>query len=158
MSRERVYASIAEHGPSTAGELAERLSLHWSTIYHHLRRLAIEGRLVEYGRNPLTYALAEQEPPLSALAARVARRWLRARSAGVPLTLDRSRAACAGMDTEQFFARGGAWPSKRVCAVCPVVVACLDFALRTGEEYGVFGGCTSGERRRIRDNVTVTTR
>jgi WhiB family redox-sensing transcriptional regulator len=70
----------------------------------------------------------------------------------------RSRAACRGLDTEVFFplhaTRGPATPreaaAKRVCARCPVVAECLRFALRHGEDWGIWGGLSSHERRRLR--------
>lgn len=62
-------------------------------------------------------------------------------------------AACAGMDTEQFF---GNHPTvaKRVCAKCPVVDDCLAYTLRVEPEeramrHGVAGGMTPKERHRF---------
>jgi WhiB family redox-sensing transcriptional regulator len=69
-----------------------------------------------------------------------------------------ARAACLGMDTELFYSDGAAQiaESKRVCASCPVQVACLAFAIKaeggpiTSGQYsgrfGVFGGMTAKER------------
>lgn len=39
--------------------------------------------------------------------------------------------------------------AKAICAGCPVVESCLQFALRTGVE-GVWGGTTDQERRQVR--------
>jgi WhiB family redox-sensing transcriptional regulator len=39
--------------------------------------------------------------------------------------------------------------AKAVCAACPVKEQCLEYAL-TNREYGVWGGTTEAERRRIR--------
>lgn len=45
--------------------------------------------------------------------------------------------------------------AKRVCAICPVVEECLEFALACeGDEtrsnrFGIYGGLTPGERIRI---------
>lgn len=44
--------------------------------------------------------------------------------------------------------------AKRVCAVCPVVDECLDDALSRNEQFGVWGGLTPDERRRLRWRVT----
>lgn len=38
--------------------------------------------------------------------------------------------------------------AKRVCGGCPVRVACLDDALRTGDRHGIRGGLTATERAR----------
>lgn len=38
----------------------------------------------------------------------------------------------------------------QLCARCPVKEECLDFAVRNGIEYGIFGGLTGRERRNIR--------
>jgi WhiB family redox-sensing transcriptional regulator len=69
----------------------------------------------------------------------------------------RSRAACRGEDPELFFPIGTTGPAvaqiakaKQVCAQCPVREACLDFALSSGQRYGIWGGLTEDERRTLR--------
>lgn len=59
---------------------------------------------------------------------------------------------CQGMPTSWFFpARGESLAEQRaVCAVCPVKTECLDYALRNGEKYGVWGGTGERERRLMR--------
>ena len=66
-------------------------------------------------------------------------------------------AACRTEDPELFFPLGTAGPSllqveaaKQVCRRCPVVDACLDWALRTGQSAGVWGGLSETERRTLR--------
>ncbi len=68
----------------------------------------------------------------------------------------REEAACAGMDTELWFpARSHPKGAERkrvrvaqeVCASCPVRLACLTFAIRTGQR-GIWGGLTEEQRRR----------
>ncbi len=68
----------------------------------------------------------------------------------------RRAAACRNMDTELFFPRGetGApleqtLAAKAVCGGCPVRSPCLEFAMATRQEYGVFGGLTEQERRSL---------
>lgn len=39
--------------------------------------------------------------------------------------------------------------AKSVCARCPVAVECLEYALVTHERFGVYGGMSEGERRRL---------
>lgn len=40
--------------------------------------------------------------------------------------------------------------AKTICNDCPVAKQCLEFALRTLQDYGVWGGRTEDERRAIR--------
>ncbi len=68
----------------------------------------------------------------------------------------RRGAACRNMDTELFFPRGETGvpleqtvAAKAVCAGCPVRTACLEFAMATRQEYGIFGGLTEQERRTL---------
>ena len=79
-----------------------------------------------------------------------------------PLTLDDEHphwytfAECRGLTTSDrddifFPSRGDATaPAKKICAVCPVRGECLDHALTHGEKYGIWGGLSERERRRIR--------
>jgi WhiB family redox-sensing transcriptional regulator len=39
--------------------------------------------------------------------------------------------------------------AKRVCAACPVRRECLEYALRVGEEFGIWGGMNEVERRAL---------
>jgi WhiB family transcriptional regulator, redox-sensing transcriptional regulator len=39
--------------------------------------------------------------------------------------------------------------AKQVCATCDVRAECLDQAVRNGERYGVWGGLTDVERRKL---------
>ncbi|WP_082931472.1 WhiB family transcriptional regulator [Rhodococcus qingshengii] len=39
--------------------------------------------------------------------------------------------------------------AKRICATCPVLVQCRTYALYAGEVYGVWGGTSESERRRL---------
>ncbi|GAA4656506.1 WhiB family transcriptional regulator [Streptomyces buecherae] len=64
------------------------------------------------------------------------------------------RAACAYEDPELFFPVGAASArtlqqereAKAVCARCPVVRACRDWAMATEQTHGIWGG--TGERER----------
>ena len=40
--------------------------------------------------------------------------------------------------------------AKRVCALCPVKNACLEYALLTDERFGIWGGITAKTRLRLR--------
>lgn len=61
-------------------------------------------------------------------------------------------AACADYDTEFFYPPKGvsARKAKAVCADCPVINECREFALRVPEEHGVWGGTTPEERKALR--------
>jgi WhiB family redox-sensing transcriptional regulator len=66
-------------------------------------------------------------------------------------------AACLPLDPELFFpigTTGAAVPqieqAKRICAQCPVMAECLEFALSSRQDYGVWGGLTEDERRSLR--------
>lgn len=64
----------------------------------------------------------------------------------------RDKAKCKGMETELFFPeRGpGTKEAKAACQGCIVREVCLDFALANGEKFGIWGGLSERERRRIR--------
>lgn len=64
--------------------------------------------------------------------------------------------ACAELDTEIFYVGSQRGPAltafenvaKGVCASCPVLLQCRDYALRTHEPYGIWGGLTPQDRER----------
>lgn len=69
------------------------------------------------------------------------------------------QAACRqpGVDAELFFPVSESGPAlreiaaaKAICARCPVAAACRDWALRSGEVAGIWGGTTPSERRLLR--------
>ena len=61
-------------------------------------------------------------------------------------------AACRDLDTAIFFpeTEDAAAVAKAICAACPVREACLEFALITRQDDGVWGGLDENERRRAR--------
>lgn len=60
-------------------------------------------------------------------------------------------AACRDADPEAFFPEkgGSTLYAKRICADCPVAAQCLDLALTNGERFGIWGGLSERERRRL---------
>jgi WhiB family redox-sensing transcriptional regulator len=69
--------------------------------------------------------------------------------------VDRSwqaRANCMGVDPELFFPERGASTreAKEVCRGCVVREDCLEFAIANGEKFGIWGGMSERERRRVR--------
>ena len=63
-----------------------------------------------------------------------------------------SLAACRGVDAELFYPDRGVSTAeaKDVCKRCPVRAACLEFALVNVEKFGIWGGTSERERRRLR--------
>jgi WhiB family redox-sensing transcriptional regulator len=61
------------------------------------------------------------------------------------------RAACYGLDPEVFFptTEEEAGLALSYCGVCQVRDTCLAWAVRNGERYGVWGGTTEQQRRRL---------
>lgn len=61
-------------------------------------------------------------------------------------------ALCAQTDPEAFFPEkgGSTRDAKRVCNECPVREACLDYAMENDERFGIWGGLSERERRRLR--------
>jgi hypothetical protein len=45
--------------------------------------------------------------------------------------------------------RFGVREAQQICAICPVKLACLAYALENGLSDGVWGGTSEHERRRI---------
>lgn len=70
----------------------------------------------------------------------------------------RHRAACREIDDPDiFFPIGNAGPAleqievaKSICEPCCVRRQCLQWALATGQEMGVWGGLSEDERRELR--------
>ena len=61
-------------------------------------------------------------------------------------------ANCLGVDPDLFFPERGASTreAKEVCRACIVRLECLEYALGNGEKFGIWGGMSERERRRIR--------
>jgi len=75
------------------------------------------------------------------------------------------QAACRGMDGEWFFppdreqakARSSRISkAKAVCAHCPALIPCRDFALDNGEPFGVWGGLSEDDRERVTRHISAT--
>ncbi len=64
----------------------------------------------------------------------------------------RDAALCAQTDPEAFFPEkgGSADEARKVCANCDVSEECLKYAFNNNELYGVWGGLTERERRKLR--------
>jgi WhiB family redox-sensing transcriptional regulator len=62
------------------------------------------------------------------------------------------RALCAQTDPESFFPEkgGSTREAKRVCLSCEVRAECLEYALGNDERFGIWGGLSERERRRLK--------
>jgi WhiB family redox-sensing transcriptional regulator len=61
-------------------------------------------------------------------------------------------ALCAQTDPEAFFPEkgGSTRDAKKICTTCEVKAQCLDYALANDERFGIWGGLSERERRRLR--------
>ncbi len=61
-------------------------------------------------------------------------------------------ALCAQTDPESFFPEkgGSTRDAKRVCSSCDVRSECLEYALQNDERFGIWGGLSERERRKLK--------
>ena len=64
-------------------------------------------------------------------------------------------ALCSQTDPEIFYPEttGDALYARRVCVTCPVRQQCLNYAMETEDLYGIWGGTTRDDRRRIKKGL-----
>jgi WhiB family transcriptional regulator, redox-sensing transcriptional regulator len=62
------------------------------------------------------------------------------------------QALCAQTDPEAFFPEkgGSTREAKRICVGCEVKAECLEYALASDERFGIWGGLSERERRRLK--------
>ena len=62
------------------------------------------------------------------------------------------RALCSQTDPEAFFPEkgGSTREAKRICTGCEVRSECLEYALQKDERFGIWGGLSERERRRLK--------
>ncbi len=65
-------------------------------------------------------------------------------------------ALCAETDPEAFFPEkgGSTREAKRICVGCEVKAECLAYALEHDERFGIWGGMSERERRRLKRRVS----
>ena len=63
-----------------------------------------------------------------------------------------TKAKCKDLVTGDFYPKRGEAVNhlKMVCRVCPVVKPCLEYAMRNRERFGIWGGTSERERRKMR--------
>ncbi|MCR2813578.1 WhiB family transcriptional regulator [Microbacterium sp. zg.Y1090] len=61
-------------------------------------------------------------------------------------------ALCSQTDPEAFFPEkgGSTRDAKRICASCDVRTECLEYALHNDERFGIWGGLSERERRKLK--------
>lgn len=75
---------------------------------------------------------------------------------GLPLydetTAWMEHAKCLDADPEAFFPEkgGSTREAKRICTSCAVREECLEYALANDERFGIWGGMSERERRRLK--------
>jgi WhiB family redox-sensing transcriptional regulator len=77
----------------------------------------------------------------------------------------RQKASCRAVDPDLFFPIGTTGlaldqieQAKAVCRACDAQAPCLEFALSTNQESGVWGGTSEEERRKLRKQWTAAQR
>jgi WhiB family redox-sensing transcriptional regulator len=68
-----------------------------------------------------------------------------------------AKAACLDSDADCFFPEkgGSTRAAKRICQTCSVTAECLDYALDNDERFGIWGGLSERERRRLKRRSRV---
>lgn len=58
---------------------------------------------------------------------------------------------CRQVDGELFFPEpgGSGRDAKKACALCKVTADCLDYALTNGIPYGIYGGLSAHQRKKL---------
>ena len=66
-------------------------------------------------------------------------------------TIWMAKGNCADEPPSTFFPSDGVGVevARRICGTCPVQEQCLEYALKSRIDHGVWGGCSERERRRI---------
>ncbi len=114
------------------------------------------------GSTPMTNPIQPTEDPRLASVGNASAGAVVSNLATSPVKWDvdhwRTEAACSSLDTNLFFpdpdTEDDVLPqiaaAKGICSGCPVRQSCLEFAIRTRQLDGVWGGHTPEERRSIR--------
>lgn len=101
---------------------------------------------------PLIIGDNEDEPPTTAVT-----NISLAHLLGLDLSDDQwqRKSLCAQTDPEAFFPEkgGSTRDAKRICQRCPVIGDCLNAALANDERFGIWGGLSERERRRLKRNL-----
>ena len=139
-------AELANEAFDNGDSIGATLAAEYGITESNARRLAStlrkKGYSIPFERQPQRNGNREQLPPLTYDRLMRPEPW-------------KQYGTCATMDPDLFFpARGQSTePAKAACAVCPCKKACLKYALRAGEKYGIWGGASERERRAMRRKI-----
>jgi len=70
----------------------------------------------------------------------------------------RKRSACKGQSSraadpwypeDDDYSQESTWIARTICASCPVREMCLEYAIETGQQHGIWGGLDPEERRKV---------
>lgn len=177
-ARGRILACLEAAPGLTAGQVGRALGYRGNAM-RTLRVMLYDAEVIavpqwrpQMGRDVLTWHVAppgtvpppRPGPDPDALARRRERETAAQRARrgsgrpGPVLVPDLSAGACSGADPDLFFRRDGEgradWhrrqvTAKAICGGCEVWRRCLTYALDSGEEAGVWGGCDEDDRRAI---------
>jgi WhiB family redox-sensing transcriptional regulator len=132
-------------------DIAAELGCNPVTIYnHHLHKHQVKTKPYKFRTTGTGRKRQPKPKPLAVVEA-------------LPVTHDKpdpdgtgdwvERGSCRQTDPELFFptrsATHFAREAKQVCHSCPVTAECLEHALSTREEFGVWGGLSARERRAL---------
>ncbi|MFQ2876502.1 MULTISPECIES: WhiB family transcriptional regulator [unclassified Mycobacterium] len=73
----------------------------------------------------------------------------------IPADQWQDKALCAQTDPEAFFPEkgGSTREAKKICLGCEVRHECLEYALAHDERFGIWGGLSERERRRLKRGI-----
>lgn len=132
------FAHIPGHGASTVYDAVRSLSVDARDTIDH--GVAINVRVAPQTLLEMiqTYRLSATDRVVAALTEAAETTW-------------QEQAVCSQTDPEIFFPeKGGATAgAKALCRSCPVTDRCLDYALSKDERFGVWGGLSERERRKL---------
>lgn len=127
--------------------LAETFDCHPSTIATRVTRSGLRAQTPVPASTPGTVTDVEDETPpassstspLPLLGAGEFPTWM-------------ARGTCHQTDPELFFPEkgGSTREAKKICTACPVQAECLDYALDNDERFGIWGGLSERERRKVK--------
>ncbi len=137
----RIAIEAHRAGDSMKLAVAAELGIKDSTAGRYISRARRSGHPIPYERPDLVDTTEPVIPPEYELIAQ-REEWMQ-------------HGACRGVATTLFFPERGvdASEAKKVCATCPVKDECLDYALRTCQKIGIWGGTSEFERRAMRKEV-----
>lgn len=130
---------------ASAADLAEQLGVTSATIHYHVRKAGVPVHRPRRASQPRTTSGGVRPLRDDADAKDVLASLLR------PPEDWQADALCAQTDPESFFPEkgGSTREAKKVCLRCPVRAQCLEYALANEERFGVWGGMSEQERRRL---------